>query len=139
LSELLTHPPDWKTVTRDRRWWLAATPILALGFAVADLVLGVEGRLEFILLVGGVLVLPFGVMAGLRRGFTAGPANRSEAWIFRTGAIAAGVAGLWLMAFGETLVPWWIVVAPAAIFQWLFIWLKAGLEPTAEHIARVFD
>lgn len=134
-----TYPPDWKTVTRDRRWWLAATPILAFGFAVADLTLGVEGRLEFILLVSGVLLLPFGVMAGLRRGFATAPANATEAWVFRAGAVAAGGAGLWFMAYGAAVLPWWFVVAPAAFFQWLFIWLKAGPTPTVEDVARVFD
>lgn len=134
-----THPRDWKTLTRDRRWWLAATPIVMLGFAVADLALGVEGRLALVLLVGAVLLLPFGVMAGRRQGFAAAPSNAAEAWIFCAGAVAAGGAGLWLMAFGEVLLPWWLVVAPAAIFQWLFVWLKAGPIPTVEDVARVFD
>ena len=112
---------------------------MALGFAAADLTLGAESRLEFVLLVGGVLILPFVVMVGVRRGVTTKTTNATEAWIFRIGGVFAGAAGLWLMAWGESLIPWWIVVAPAAVAQWIFIWLKVGPEPSPENIARVFD
>lgn len=139
VPDPLIAPPDWTTLTRDRVWWLAATPVIALGFVVAETTLRIEGRLEFMILVACLVLLPLALTSGLRRSARMKPVNAAETWSLRAGVASAVVGAGWMTVFGGSIVPWWAIGVPVTVCQWVFIWLKAGPDKSTDAIARVFD
>lgn len=130
---------DWTTMTRDRWWWVAASPLIVIGFLAADLSLASGDTMAFILIAVGLMNLPAAVIMGVAPAFGFKMVDPLERRLFRAALIAIVIGALAFGLFGTMWLPWWVAVLPATVCYWLYAWLKAGPSPTPDDVAKVFD
>jgi hypothetical protein len=126
-------------MTRDRRWWLAATPLLVLGLVVAEFSLDRDDRVAFLFINLALVLGPGALIAGFGEAIGLNIAVPLERRLFRLALAALAIGGGAFLVVGDAFLPWWAAMLPATVCYWLYAWLKAGPDPTVDHIARVFD
>lgn len=126
-------------MTRDRWWWVAATPLIVIGFIAAEVSLSSGDGVAFVLIAIGLMNLPAALINGLAPSFGFQMVDPIERRLFRAALVALVIGGVAFVLAGTRFLPWWGAVMPATVCYWLFTWLKAGPKPDADDIAKVFD